>query len=287
MKYGFRYNLDLPEEVSSILEQEFWIMENVGSEVLLIRDEPVKFSASTWIFVKKGSCRAEINLINYEFEGPTLVLVENSQILTPRFMSDDFEASIMVISKRFRDNLFLFMNNMPLYSLISRHPVVKIPEGLMPDIDKYFRETRSILSDVTNPYRIQALLFSLSTFLFRTVYKFYEPYKDEILSNQGRMSNQFLQLAQQNFRQERFLDFYARKLEVTPKHLSRTLKNQTGYTAVEWIERFVILEAKVLLKSSNLNIQQISDELNFPSQSFFGKYFKKITGMSPKEFRNS
>lgn len=76
-------------------------------------------------------------------------------------------------------------------------------------------------------------------------------------------------------------------MEVTPKHLSRTVKAQTGYTAVEWIERFVILEAKVLLKSSNLNIQQIADELNFPSQSFFGKYFKKFTGMSPKEFRNA
>ena len=62
---------------------------------------------------------------------------------------------------------------------------------------------------------------------------------------------------------------------------------QTGYSAVEWIERFVILEAKVLLKSSNLNIQQIADELHFPSQSFFGKYFKKLTGMSPKEYRNS
>ena len=82
------------------------------------------------------------------------------------------------------------------------------------------------------------------------------------------------------------LDFYAQQLEVSPKHLSRTIKAQTGYTAVEWIEKFVILEAKVLLKSSNLNIQQISDELNFASQSFFGKYFKKITGMSPKEFRN-
>ena len=49
----------------------------------------------------------------------------------------------------------------------------------------------------------------------------------------------------------------------------------------------MVLEAQVMLKSSNLNIQQISDELNFKSQSFFGKYFKKFTGMSPKEFRNS
>lgn len=50
---------------------------------------------------------------------------------------------------------------------------------------------------------------------------------------------------------------------------------------------FPILEAKVLLKSTNLTVQQISDNLNFPTQSFFGKYFKKNVGMSPKFYRNS
>ena len=92
---------------------------------------------------------------------------------------------------------------------------------------------------------------------------------------------------QKNFKEERFLDFYANELSITPKHLSRTVKSQTGFTAVEWIERYVILEAKVMLKSSNMTIQQIADELNFPSQSFFGKYFKKNIGVSPKEYRNT
>lgn len=54
----------------------------------------------------------------------------------------------------------------------------------------------------------------------------------------------------------------------------------------DWIDDYVILEAKALLKSGKLTIQQISDELNFPSQSFFGKYFKRIAGVSPKEYKN-
>ncbi|MDE5552524.1 MAG: helix-turn-helix domain-containing protein, partial [Muribaculaceae bacterium] len=61
----------------------------------------------------------------------------------------------------------------------------------------------------------------------------------------------------------------------------------TGFTAVEWINRYIILEAKVMLSSTNMNVQQIAEELNFPSQSFFGKYFKKATGVSPKDFRNA
>ena len=104
---------------------------------------------------------------------------------------------------------------------------------------------------------------------------------------QNRIADRFIRLVQEHFRTERFLDFYATKLDITPKHLSRTIKQQTGTSAVDWINRFVILEAKVMLRSSNLNIQQIAEELNFPSQSFFGKYFKKATGISPKDYRNS
>ncbi|KAB5217038.1 helix-turn-helix domain-containing protein, partial [Bacteroides ovatus] len=52
-------------------------------------------------------------------------------------------------------------------------------------------------------------------------------------------------------------------------------------------DELVILEAKALLNSSSMNIQEIADRLNFANQSFFGKYFKHYTGMSPKEYRKS
>lgn len=286
MDYSYKYDLNLPQDVPSILEQEFWIIEDIGPEMLASIMDPVKFSANTWIFVKQGNWEADLNLINYKISGPTLVMVESSQILHPRFVSRDFKASIIVMSKVFRDNLSLLLTNMPISPIMSRHAVTPFNESALPEVAKLFGECALILADRENPYQTQALMFRLVTFIYTVAYKWFLPYMNEIVSNQGRMSDQFLMLAQQHFRQHRFLDFYAQKLEVSPKHLSRTLKAQTGYTAVEWIEKFVILEAKVLLKSSNLNIQQISDELNFASQSFFGKYFKKITGMSPKEFRN-
>ncbi|MDR1381894.1 MAG: helix-turn-helix domain-containing protein, partial [Tannerella sp.] len=56
-------------------------------------------------------------------------------------------------------------------------------------------------------------------------------------------------------------------------------------SAAEWVDDFVMIEAKALLKSTNMTVLQISDELNFNSQSFFGKYFKRLAGMSPKEYR--
>lgn len=286
MDYSYNYKLNLPKDVNSILEEEFWILDNIGPEMLASIADPVKFSASTWIFMKQGNCDIDINLINYKINKPSLVMVESSQIMHPHFISRDFKASIIVMSKKFRDNLFLFMNNMPVSAIVTRHAVTPINEASLPEVEKFFNTCTEIMADSDNPYQSQAILFGLTSFIFKTVYKWFLPYMQEIGTSHGRMSDQFLRLAQKHFRQERFLEFYAQKLEVSPKHLSRTVKAQTGYTAVEWIEKFVILEAKVLLKSSNLNIQQISDELNFASQSFFGKYFKKITGMSPKEFRN-
>lgn len=287
MNTGLHYNLDLPEEMSTILEQDFWMLENIGPAMISSVTGPVKFAATTWIFVFKGICKADINLVTYEVKAPALVCVRSMQIMQPDSFSPDFNASIIVTSKRFSENLFMFLSNSPIATLANRNPVVPIPESLVDNFREFLKTTRSILSDSSNPYASQALLYQMLYFINRYGYKCYEPYSEVAMYPHDRISNRFLSLVQEHFRRERFLDFYASKLEITPKHLSRTVKKQTGYTAVEWIERFVILESKVLLKSSNLNIQQIADELNFPSQSFFGKYFKKFTGMSPKEFRNS
>lgn len=287
MQTRLHYNLDLPQDVSSIIEHDFWMLENIGPSVLKTLSEPVKFAATTWIVVYKGTGKADINLVSHDIQAPALVSVRSTQIMQPTYLSPDFSASIIVMSKRFSENLFMFLSNSPLQSLTRRHPVVSIPEELVPKFHDFFHSLSEILSDRSNIYASQALLHQVMLFVTKDGYKCYAPFGNEIVSKQGRMSDQFLSLVQENFRKERFLDFYAEKLGVTPKHLSRTVKKQTGYTAVEWIERYVILEAKVLLKSSNLNIQQIADELSFPSQSFFGKYFKKLTGLSPKEFRNS
>lgn len=287
MKTGYHYRLDLPDSLAKILEEDFWISEDVDPTMFKYITEPVKFEATTWIIVTKGEARGDINLISHDIKAPSLVVIRGNHILQPSYISPDFRATVIVMSKRFRENVFMFINNTPIYSLSSRHPVAPIPPADLPEYQQFFKEIQKVLKMYDNPYASQVLLFRMVAFIFQTVYKCYEPFQEEIVTRQGRLSDQFLALAQENFRTERFLEFYANKMKVSPKHLSRTVKAQTGYTAVEWIERFVILEAKVLLKSSNLNIQEIAAELKFPTQSFFGKYFKKFTGMSPRDFRNS
>lgn len=287
MNVGFQYNIDLPESLETILDQDFWVIDNVSPIMLKSLSEPVKFAANTWIFVKSGFCNAEISLISHKIIGPAFVPIRRSQFLYPSFISDDFKAMVIVMSRRFEENLFLLLSDSNLYSAMTNRVWVPMSEKVLGSLSDFKNRLDTILSDKGSPYFGRALVYEVAAFVFRELYKCYEPFNSELLANKGRMANKFLALVQENYKKERFLDFYASRLEITPKHLSRTIKNQTGFTAVEWIERFVILEAKVLLKSTNLNIQQISDELNFPSQSFFGKYFKKYTGKSPKEYRNS
>ena len=89
-----------------------------------------------------------------------------------------------------------------------------------------------------------------------------------------------------NYKAERSISFYADKMHLSPQHLSTTIKKTTGKTLTDIISSFVIRDAQAKLKSTELTIQEIAYSLNFPDISFFGKYFKRYTGMSPKQFRN-
>jgi len=98
--------------------------------------------------------------------------------------------------------------------------------------------------------------------------------------------DEFLKLVQKHYKNHSELKFYAGKLCLTTKYLAASVKNGSGRTPRQWVDDYVILEAKTLLKSSDFTVQQIADELNFPSQSFFGKFFKREVGVSPKQYKD-
>ena len=85
-------NLDLPESVNNILQQDFWVLESVNDVVLRAVSDPVKFSATSSIFIRRGECRAEISLAEHHIVAPAVVNIRTDQILTPTFISKDFDA---------------------------------------------------------------------------------------------------------------------------------------------------------------------------------------------------
>ena len=100
-----------------------------------------------------------------------------------------------------------------------------------------------------------------------------------------RLFEDFMNLLTKHFREEHQIGFYADKLCLTPKYLSLLIKQTSGRSVSDWIDHCMIMEAKTLLRHSDMSIQQIAYTLHFPTPSFFGTYFKRHTGVTPGDFR--
>lgn len=96
---------------------------------------------------------------------------------------------------------------------------------------------------------------------------------------------QFIQLLGKHYKSERSVGFYARQMCITPKYLTTLIKRISNRSVSEWIDDYVIMEAKTLLRYSSMSVQEVAYQLNFPNQSFFGSYFKRLTGMSPSQYK--
>ena len=99
--------------------------------------------------------------------------------------------------------------------------------------------------------------------------------------------DRFIRLVTEHHMTEHYLAFYAKKLGITPKYLSKLVRDVTGQSAPEWMDSFLVLEAKNMLKYSNMAIKEIVYKMQFPDQSSFYKFFKLHTGMIPSEYRKS
>ena len=126
----------------------------------------------------------------------------------------------------------------------------------------------------------------LTRFVFPPLHRLFLMKRPEGISRQEELFKRFIQLVHKHCTTQREVSFYANKLFITPRYLSTVIQNVTNTTAKSIIDKHVILEIKVLLKSTNLSVQEISNQLCFPDQSFFGRYFKKHTGLSPLQYRN-
>ena len=97
----------------------------------------------------------------------------------------------------------------------------------------------------------------------------------------------FLLALNQEYKQHRAVQYYADKQALTPRHFADIIKQESGYTPMEWINMVTINQAKHLLRQPNMLVKQVADELGFPEQFTFRKYFKAHTGISPTEYQNN
>jgi AraC-like DNA-binding protein len=269
----------------------------IGTDILLIDNtemmadssleyEPFKVDMTMAIIYEQGSAELMVNMKKFHVQAPAVLIVMNDQIYQPLGHSDDLRSKVILMSRAFSDNLFINSGDiMPLQSVILKNPVME-----MANEENVFGQFYQLLLNVTSSphaeYKIEvARHLTLSMFYGYSSHKHQVMEAKTASTRQEEIYEDFISLLEKHYRTEREIGFYADRLCITPKYLSSTLKELTGRTALELIEEYAISECKALLLSTRMTIQQISDELNFPSQSVFGKYFKRVTGMSPKEYR--
>lgn len=102
-----------------------------------------------------------------------------------------------------------------------------------------------------------------------------------------KISNQFASLLHAHYQEEKEVSFYADKLMLTPKTLSDILKKETGRSAKQSLDDYIILEAKSLLKQTGMSIKEIVYWLGYEDPSYFTKLFKSKVGLTPLEYRSS
>jgi AraC-like DNA-binding protein len=287
------YNINLPQSVDEILEVDFWVYNHLTASFLRPVKDPIKFASQMSIFVVKGSAEIEVNLLKMKVTAPCVVAIKPDEVMQIKYVTDDFDASFVVMSPQLSDSLLLTLHDSGSSPAMRVNPVAPVAPEDVHTYQRFYYLIESLANDHENPYRFQAILHALLSFYFEVGYKSYnnilQRHKPQEANSFRRnpLIDKFMILVQQNFKKERQITFYADTLGVTTKHLSRLLKQCTGLSAADWIRNYITLEAKVMLKSSTLSMGQIADHLNFPSQSFFAKFFKNATGMTPKQFRNS
>ncbi len=268
------------------IDDDLILFDNVSN--LQLTNFPVRLDGIVLAICLNGNCRLGINLENCNLSSNQLLIVMPEVILQCLEVSSDFSGNYIFASQVFLDTILPRLKEiLPLFLYIKEHPCLSLNTRELNIVTEYY----SLLSDKTsekdNHFRkevTQGILLSL----FYDLYNICIPSlnDDTIIKNRSvEIFDKFLTLLTQQFKKERSVIYYSNKLYLTPKYLSWVVKEVSGKTAGEWIDSFVILEAKTLLKSADMNIQQIAEELNFANQSFFGKYFKHYTGLSPKEYK--
>jgi len=265
--------------------------------ILEMLQYPVRFDGFIIFYLKKGHFTVDVNLNSYEVrEKSLLIQVPGNIVKVSDYKADrigDMELIFVLISKEFMsgirfDFLKVFQDSMRLLD----NPCITLDEFQMSLANDYFNLAKKVVkAPFTNKKEIISSLLTSLTYLSTDVWAHQvdEARKKANTQHSARLNQifeEFIALVNEHHCSERGMAFYADKLCLTPKYLSKLIKQASGKSAPEWIDEFVILEAKNLLKYTNLAIKEIVFQLHFPNQSVFYKFFKAHTGMTPSEYRN-
>lgn len=283
-----------------MVDNEIMLGDNlVGAENSISNDagnwiasgNPFKISFTLLLFCRQGRMRIRVNLNDYVMAANDLLLLLPNSIGECLEISDDYRAAMIAFSnidyipKIELDKLLMQKVD------VSNHYKVSLDAH---DTQEFVALYTQLWEKMENPRYSQfrtviinsyvQIFFCnvLSIVLLQTMERAERPQNRSM-----QLYDRFIKEVRQHYARERSISYYADRLCVTPKYLSQVIYRVSERYAGDWIRDYVIFEARALLKSGEYTVQQVSEMLHFPNPSFFGKYFKASTGLSPLKYRNS
>ncbi len=258
---------------------------------------PVRLDGYVIFFLKKGdgSFQLGFNLDTYEIHERSLLITAPGNIIRLSAYDEnkiaDSELIFALFSKDFVSNIHVdFDKTLQAAVRFLESPCLTLNAEQLDIASDYFTLARKIIhSQMDNKREIISSLLTSITYLAVNLWR------NDIASAKERQDmsslrvnqtyEQFIALVSQHHNKERGMAFYADKMHITPRYLSKIIKQASGRSGPDWIDSFVVLEAKNLLKYTDKPVKEIVWQLNFPTPSVFNKFFKKHTNLTPSEYR--
>lgn len=261
------------------------------SDFSFFSNNACRCESGAFIFCRNGHASFSVNQQQQEVRRNTVVVLLPGWVLMLTDRSEDFKATYCTFSR----DLFgeaAFRLDPSFFHELAMHPISYPPARIVEGITIWFQMAAYTYRDRSNMFRNTIIRNRLQNVLLEFYDKMQRMHAQsrrvpETTTRQTDLFHRFVALVHEHCTREREVTFYADKLCISTRYLSTIVRNISHSSAKEFIDRAVILEIKVMLQSTDLSVQEIAYRLRFPDQSYLGRFFKKHTGESPTEYRNS
>lgn len=251
---------------------------------LSVEGQPYRLTEGRVVYFRAGTLRLRINLRELEFKAGDFLVVSPGTVFEFLYISSDLDLAMLAFSNSLMES-WQKEELLQVYLQGRLFLYLSLTEQESRRMEQIFDLLWEVVHDRPFPKESVQSLISLvfhQTDGFRG--REWEVGKQK-RSRQEEVFNRFLELVNKYAVHERSCAFYADRLCLTSRYLSTLVRQASGRTVMDWVNEAVMQEAKLMLCHTDKLVYQIADELNFPNASFFCKYFRRMTGMTPKDYR--